>query len=31
MFSISWKSELIKQVTKTRVPVIERAESGGTI
>ena len=31
MFSISWKFALIKQVIMTRVPVMESAESGGTI
>ena len=31
MFSISWKFSLIKQVIKARVPVMESAESGGTI
>ena len=31
MFSISWKFTLIKQLIKARVPVMESAESSGTI
>ena len=31
MLSIKWKFALIKQLIKARVPVMESAETGGTI